>query len=210
MTFKLFGPYAAGVTPTCAVGANNPVFTTTGTLNDSGAATTSQTYLPPRPAPTYGWRLPSDALNDAAVGKCTDAQESSTIVGAVIDVTKSSDLGTVSAGDPIGFTIKAENKGSVPALGTQISDPLPKGADLNWSVSPAKAGCAITGAVGAQTLTCDVGELDGGSSFTVHIISQTTPADCGTVDNKAKVTTTNGTGGDSDTASIAIRCAAVT
>jgi uncharacterized repeat protein (TIGR01451 family) len=205
ITFKLYGPFAAGVTPTCDTTA---VFTTTGALNAQGVAPTSTGYTPTQ-AGTYVWRAsyPGDSFNDAAADACNETTEKITVVGATIDVTKSADVGTVSAGDTIGFTIAAENKGSIPALGTVITDPLPAGADLNWTIDPTDQKCSITGVVGKQTLTCTVGTLAGSTTFPVHISSPTTRADCGTVDNKATVTTTNGTGGDSDVASIKVNCA---
>jgi uncharacterized repeat protein (TIGR01451 family) len=212
VTFTLYGPYAAGVTPTCT----SPVaFTTTGTLNASGQATTGTTFDPTQ-AGTYVWvaSYGGDALNDPISGACTDANESATIVAAQIDVAKSANPpGPVSAGSDIGFDITVSNAGSVPALGVHVTDNLPAGADggsggdLDWSLDPSYTGCSITGVVGSQVLDCTFDQVDGpGSLPAIHITAATSPADCGTVKNKASVTTTNGTGGDSDVATVTVLC----
>ena len=206
ITFKLYGPYA-GVTPDCL--AAQLVFTTTGTLS-GGVAQTSSSYSPTA-AGTYVWiaSYPGDTLNDAVTGQCSDGNEKATVVGAVVDVSKSTNPpGPVDAGDVIGFDITVTNTGSVPALGVHVTDNLPAGADLNWTLDPAFTGCAITGAVGAQVLSCDLGTVAGGASVgPIHVSATTTPADCGVVSNKATVTTSNGTGHDSDLASVTVRCA---
>ena len=85
------------------------------------------------------------------------------------------------------------------------------GGDLNWSINPSYTGCAITGAVGSQVLDCNFSEVDGpGSLPAIHIKSNTAPADCGVVKNKASVSTTNGTGGDSDVATVTVLCPSLT
>jgi uncharacterized repeat protein (TIGR01451 family) len=205
VTFKL---YDVTANPNCA-GA--PVFTTTGTLSAGGVATTSQTYQPTA-AHTYTWiaSYPGDTLNSSATGACSDANESVTIVGAQIDVSKSANPpGPVSAGTAIGFDITVSNSGAVPAKDVTVTDNLPAGAgsDLNWSLDPAYTGCSITGAVGSQVLTCNLGTVAGGATLPViHVSSPTTPLDCGVVSNKATVSTSNGTGGDSDVATVTVLC----
>jgi uncharacterized repeat protein (TIGR01451 family) len=212
VTFKLYGPYANGVTPTCT---GPPAFTTTGTLNAGGNATTAGTYQPTA-AGKYVWiaSYPGDLLNDPVSGQCTDANESATIVPSEIDVTKSANpVGPVSAGDSIGFDITVTNPGSVPATNAHVTDSLPSGADgvvggdLDWSLDPAYTGCTITGAVGSQVLDCNLGRVNGpGSLPVIHISSQTSTADCGVVKNKATASTTNGAGGDSNLATVTVQC----
>jgi uncharacterized repeat protein (TIGR01451 family) len=124
-----------------------------------------------------------------------------------IHITKSPDQGTVSAGDPIGFTITVTNSGAGSASGVTVTDTLPTDPGLNWAIDAANsdAGCSIT----AGTLTCNFGSLAPGASKHVHITSSTTAATCGTVDNTASVTTSND-GSDSDDASITVDCPNVT
>ena len=118
-------------------------------------------------------------------------------------------VGPVSAGTNIGFDITISNTGAADATGVTITDPLPAGGALNWSLSPAFTGCSITGSVGSQTLTCTFATLAAGASLgPIHITSATTQQDCAVVNNTATVTSTND-GGGSSTASVTVQCAAI-
>ena len=74
-----------------------------------------------------------------------------------------------------------------------LNDPLPAGADLDWSIASQPAGdpCSITGSAGAQTLECSFGDLGAGDSVSVHVVSDTAKADCATYQNVASVTASN-------------------
>ena len=107
--------------------------------------------------------------------------------------------GPVNAGQPIGFTITVSNsdaEGTGTAKAVTLSDPLPAGSDLDWSINPAYGGpgtCSITGAVGSETLNCSFGNLAPGDSATVHLVSDTSNSegDCTTFTNVATVAATN-------------------
>ena len=139
----------------------------------------------------------------------TDNSDTATITVkcATIQVTKTPDQGTVSAGDPIGFTITASNSGAGSASGVTVTDTLPTDAGLSWTIDAAgsDSGCSIT----AGVLSCNFGTIAAGGSKHVHITSPTTAATCGSVDNTANVTTSND-GSDSDNASITVNCPNVT
>lgn len=215
ISFNLYGPFADGVSPTCDAAHVVAAAATTGKLNAGGRATTEPTYQPTA-AGTYVWvaSYRGDTLNDGVTGRCTDADESATIVGAQLDVSKSANPpGPVTAGTNIGFDLTVTNEGSVPATGVHLTDNLPAdadgaaGGDLDWVLDPAFAGCTISGAVGSQLLDCTFNQVDGpGSLPVIHISSPTSPFDCGTVKNKASITTTNGTGKDSDVATVTVLC----
>ena len=67
-----------------------------------------------------------------------------------------------------------------------VFDPLPKGGGLSWSLSPAFSGCSVTGAVGAQGLSCTFASIAAGTGKgPIHLVSKTTAADCGLVSNTA-------------------------
>jgi uncharacterized repeat protein (TIGR01451 family) len=88
-----------------------------------------------------------------------------------------------------------------------VSDTLPAGGDLDWSLNPSFTGCAINGSVGSQTLDCSLGDIAGGGSVgPIHIESSTTKADCGTVSNEASVSTDND-GSDKSSDSVDVQCA---
>ena len=86
-----------------------------------------------------------------------------TVQCADISITKAaSPAGPVSAGGSIGFDITISNAGPGIASGVTVHDDLPAGAGLDWSLSPAFTGCAITGAVGNQDLDCSFSTLGAG------------------------------------------------
>ena len=89
-----------------------------------------------------------------------------------------------------------------------INDPLPSGTGISWSISPATAGCSITGAVPAQVLVCGPTTLASGADLTVHVTSATTSASCKAYDNTAKLTASNGSAADA-TATTTAACPVV-
>jgi uncharacterized repeat protein (TIGR01451 family) len=162
---------------------------------------------------TYYWQasysgdIATHGSNQAATSACGD--EILTVVAPNLSITKTADASPVSAGDNIGFTITATNNGLGTANNVTINDPLPAGSGVNWSISPAYAGpgtCAITGAVGSQTLGCTVGSLANGASASVHISSPTVRASCGTYNNSATVAASNNGAVPPAQASIIVQC----
>ena len=206
MTFNLFGPFAPGVAPSCTTS----IFTTTGTLS-GGVATTSSTFTPTS-AGTYVWQAsyPGDPLNSPVTEACNDTNESTTIIGPVITVTKTADPpGPVSAGDTIGFDISLTNTPAASATNVVITDHLPAGNDLDWTLAPPFTNCSISGAVGAQTLTCNLGTVAKGATVgPIHVQSATTDQDCSTISNTASFTAGNASPGSSS-ASVQVLCASV-
>ncbi|TMD90411.1 MAG: DUF11 domain-containing protein, partial [Chloroflexi bacterium] len=105
-----------------------------------------------------------------------------TVQCAHIMITKTANpAGPVSSGDSIGFDIVVTNNGPGTAVNVVVNDPLPAGGDLSWSISPSVTGCAITGPVGTQVLSCTFASLGVASEPTIHITSTTTKQDCATV-----------------------------
>ena len=145
-----------------------------------------------------------DVTNTASVTTSNDGSDEATakvdVLCAAINITKTADAPSVSAGDQIGFTVKLENNGAGEAKGVVVSDTLPAG--LTWTIDPANADWEITGG----NLVYKHSTLAAGGSSTVHVIATTTKANCGDVDNTATVTTTN-TGSDESSASVDVNCA---
>lgn len=126
-----------------------------------------------------------------------------TVNCAVIDLVKTADAASVSAGQPIGFLLTVTNNGSGSAFGVTVTDPLPANPGLAWTIDggTAAGSCGIA----AGVLTCSLGTMTAGAIRTVHIASPTTAASCGTVTNTGSVTTGND-GSDSSQASIRVDC----
>ena len=120
-----------------------------------------------------------------------------------ISVVKAPDAGTVDAADEVGFTITVANAGPGEAKDVHLDDPLPTNAGLSWSIDGGTGAqlCAIT----QGSLVCDFGDMASGTSYTVHITSDTDATTCGQIDNTATVTISNGDG-DSSSASITVNC----
>jgi uncharacterized repeat protein (TIGR01451 family) len=118
-----------------------------------------------------------------------------------IQITKSADAAIVNAGDQIGYTITVTNLGKSAAADVSVADTLPTNSGTNWSIASAPPGtCAIFSGV----LRCFMSKMATG--FSVHIVSPTTSATCGTVSNSASVTTKKSGSATSQTASITVNC----
>ncbi|MDH4334187.1 MAG: DUF11 domain-containing protein [Chloroflexota bacterium] len=130
---------------------------------------------------------------DDALGNNSDGHE---IVVECPDLTASKDADDtiVSAGQEIGFTISVSNSdadGTGTAYSVEFNDLLPAGSGLDWSIDPDNEDCEITGSVGSQVLECNFGDLGPDESASVHVVSDTTKADCATYPNVADITSTN-------------------
>jgi uncharacterized repeat protein (TIGR01451 family) len=148
---------------------------------------------------------PNTALAQATNNPQVSASASTSVQCPGLQISKIADAGTVSAGDPIGFSISVSNTGAGTATGVTLSDPLPGGAAVNWSISPAKAGCSIAGTAPNQTLNCAFGDLLSNTSTSVHVTSATANASCGAYPNTATATATND-GSVQASASINVNC----
>src|SRR3954447_23706366 len=124
---------------------------------------------------------------------------------ASIKIVKTADASSVSAGDPVGFTITVWNSGAGDAAGVKLNDTLPVNAGLSWTIAAQGAGwngsCAIAAGVlhcgGGNGVTVPHNTTHAASTFTGHIASpptKDTAGACpgsGVVDNTGNVTTTN-------------------
>jgi uncharacterized repeat protein (TIGR01451 family) len=130
-----------------------------------------------------------------------------------LELEKVADETSVSRGDPISFSITVWNQGDGTAFDASVSDPLPDGFDWDFdgegSDLPEGAGCSVNDAT--NTLSCDLGDLAGGSSeeepaAVIHVVAaDTLPAGCGPYQNTASVSAANDDG-DSDSASVTLLC----
>lgn len=114
-------------------------------------------------------------------------EEMSTIKRPALQISKTPDGQTVNAGNSISFSITVTNTGAGTASAVMIYDTLPSGGGISWST--ASAGCAVAGS--PQVLSCNVGDLGEGASFTATVTSATTGASCGVYDNRAWFSSTS-------------------
>ncbi len=180
----------------------------------STAGDPGDTNLPFSPAGDAQWA--TEVMDQIGGGSHLDADFSSFVddlfnaIGCPppsMKITKVADDASVDAGAQIGFTVKVKNEGGKAAHNVVVTDNLPDSAGTNWSVSPAVAGCSVTGSPGSQALTCDFGTVAAGETKTVHVVTGTGTS-CGKYDNTASFTSTEGQTG-SDSASVTVRCADV-
>ena len=103
-----------------------------------------------------------------------------------LSATSTPDNATVTPGNPIGFTVTVTNSSATPATNVMVNDPLPSGTGVNWSISPAVAGCSISGSAPNQVLGCTFATLAGNTTINIHVTSPTAAA--GTYTNAATIT----------------------
>jgi uncharacterized repeat protein (TIGR01451 family) len=108
--------------------------------------------------------------------------------------------GTVTAGSNAVFTIVTSNIGTGTAKSVTLTDNLPAGTSLDWSIDTDATGlCGITGSVGSEVLTCHYGDLAPNASRTVIVKAATSAGDCtinstdntGDIVNTASASATN-------------------
>src|SRR5207248_5188016 len=125
-----------------------------------------------------------------------DAQGSASVtcLPTKLTLSKTADGASVSAGDPIGFSITIGNAGPSTAVGVILKDPLPGGtAASGWNLNSnsGPAACAITGSVGGQELDCPAIDMAAGTSYTVHLSAETSFANCTKYENTATASASN-------------------
>src|SRR5207245_1844516 len=122
-------------------------------------------------------------------------------------MTKVADASPVNAGDQIGYVITVSNTGAGTAHNVTVTDTLPTNAGLSWSID---AGGSSSGwSISAVVLSFGPADLAAGASTHVHIISPTTSATCGTVNNSASVTTSNDGSASVGPVPITVNCAVI-
>ncbi|MEW6225853.1 MAG: hypothetical protein AB1627_14610, partial [Chloroflexota bacterium] len=201
--FFVCGPNANGA-PDCTSGGTKVGATKTlsGGEADSDELTPTQTGY-------YCFRVeytPAAGSKYLAAKHTNSTTECFRVIPATIDLTKTADAASVSAGSQIGFTLTIASNGPGTAFGVKVTDTLPANAGLSWSIDAANT----TGTWAISNGILSFGGANGvtmaaGTSFHVHLVSPTTAASCGPVDNTGDATTTND-GTDSASASIQVLC----
>ncbi|HEX7979464.1 MAG TPA: hypothetical protein VF461_12740 [Gemmatimonadaceae bacterium] len=126
-----------------------------------------------------------------------------------LNLTKTADSATVSAGSQIGFVVTLSNTGAGPATTVALNDSLPAGTGISWSLAAPVTGWSITGSAPNQKLVFTSASFAAGANTSAHVISSTTGASCATYKNVAKVTLGNGPAPDSVTATTIVNCSSL-
>ena len=145
-----------------------------------------------------------DASNEPDANQGNNEDDATVVVDcALIEVTKTADAASVSAGDPIGFTITVRNAGAGTAYMVTASDTL-NGA-YTWSIAAPSAGWTLVG----NQLSYAAATLAPGASSSVHVTAPTTADLCGLVPNSVTASAGND-GTDTATAQTQVLCPDVT
>ncbi len=198
VTYKAYA-VSSEVDPTTsgtAVCPGTEVFTSTKTVAGTAPASDVYTF---NTAGIYEWQAvySGDSAHTGSTSVC--GTETMVVQDPALTVLKTADAATVSAGEDIGFNITVSNGGPGTAFGVTLTDPLPSGDGITWSIDSANsdAGCAIetNSTTGDQTLDCAFGDLASNASVSVHITSPTDPSSeaCvgGVYENTATADATN-------------------
>lgn len=91
--------------------------------------------------------------------------------------------GSVNSGDSFTYTITVTSAGGATATNVVVADSVPAGL----TITDTSAGCSVSG----QNVSCNLGDMAGGTSKTVTINVKATDAACPEVVNNATVTSAN-------------------
>ncbi len=156
----------------------------------------------PTTAATCGTVVNSASASTDNDGNPSTGPVTITVNCPAVQVVKTADNGTISAGDTAAFTIVVTNNGPGVAKGVTLTDTLPAGVD--WQQD--NQSCSIT----AGVLSCNFGDLASGATRTIHVSGKTDAADCGTLHNTATVSATNESsddlGNNTSSADITVNC----
>jgi len=141
------------------------------TLNPSGSGGGQVCQLL---TPTFSGTRGPDSSNVCAAGFAVPPP------GVALTVLKSASPSLATFGQPLTYTVTAQNGGFVPITAAQLSDPLPAGLSFQ-AVTTSQGSCSQA----SGTVTCQLGTLAAGGTATVQIM--VTPLVTGTLTNTATV-----------------------
>ena len=150
--------------------------------------------------------LSNTAIAQADNNPPTSSTATVTVNQPVLTITKAADAAVVKPGQPIGYVVTVRNTGAGSATNVTVTDPLPGGPGISWSINPAVAGCQITGTAPNQTLNCTFASLAPTATVTIHLVSNTTNLSCVTLVNTATVGANNHASVSSSAVSITVDC----
>jgi uncharacterized repeat protein (TIGR01451 family) len=190
----------------CSIGGDPPAETLTCSFGDIAAGDSVSVHVTSATTSATAGDLPNTATAQADNHPPTEGSATITVLAPDLVVTKSADAATVGGGGSIGFTITIVNTGGGEAKNVTLSDELPGGTDVDWSISPATDGCSISGSPPAETLSCSFGDIEAGGQRAVHVVSSTSTSSCGTYPNTVTVSADNIGSNETSSATITVVC----
>src|SRR3989441_166010 len=181
ITFTLYGPFDPTADPgTCTNG------TAAGSATVTGNGTYPSSAVTVNEGGAYRWiaSYSGDPNNNAVSTSCGDAGETSTVIAqADLSITKTDNPFSKNAGATLTYTVTVTNGGPSTAANVQVTDNLPAGVTFQ-SASGTGWTCVQAGGV----VTCTRGSVVPGGAPPITIT--VTPALCGTITNRATVSST--------------------
>ena len=99
--------------------------------------------------------------------------------------------GVVVAGDDVRFTMTVTNNGEGDAKDVELVDNLPALGSGTWAVTDVVGIGADDCEISGEVLTCTLGQLASGASFSVTVSATSDPQDCPSLANDASVSASN-------------------
>ncbi len=182
---------------TCLVGGSAPSQTLSCSFGDMAAGSSATVHVSSATTAESAGTYANTATASGSNASSVQASATTSVLAPALSITKTADDPSVSTGSPIGYTVTVANSsaaGTGTATGVTLSDPLPGGSGIDWSISPAYSGpgtCEIDGSVPTQTLSCSFGDMAPGASASVQITSPTGASSAGSYTNTATASATN-------------------
>jgi len=184
------GPNATGTISFTVFGPNNATCALPGTPAGSAVVSGDGTY-PSSPVPVneggaYRWiaSYSGDVNNNGFTTACNAPNETSVVIAqADLSITKTDNPDPVNAGATLTYTVTVTNGGPSTAANVQVTDNLPAGVTFQ---SASGTGWTCVQAGGVVTCTRGIVAPGGAPPITITV----TPAICGTITNRATVSST--------------------
>src|SRR2546425_381911 len=181
ITFTLYGPFDPTADPgTCTNG------TAAGSATVTGNGTYPSSAVTVNEGGAYRWiaSYSGDVNNNGFTTACNEPNETSVVIAqADLSITKTDNPDPVNAGATLTYTVTVTNGGPSTAANVQVTDNLPPGVTFQ-SASGTGWTCVQAGGV----VTCAGGSVAPGGAPPITIT--VTPAICGTLTNRATVSST--------------------
>jgi large repetitive protein len=162
-------------------GQSDPVVCTLGDIAVGGTATITLDVTATDAGRPENTAIVASPTPDPDLANNSDHTAVTTDRLADLAITKSASTPVVTDGEAFDYTLKVVNHGPSRAIGSVVTDTVPRGLRIE-AASSSRGTCTATG----QTIACDLGDLGSGGTATITVTVLTTKA--GSYTNTASVT----------------------